>query len=120
MGFRGLCGVARLRQKISGYFLSMYIWFMLMSFVAPPPFPAQPAPLGPLETQDPKPYCPTVDDIRTLDYGNYGILLVMGSAGFVSSTVPHPQPYLLEAFRRPSWARVKKEAAPSRPDLEGS
>ena len=36
----------------------------------------------------------TVDDIkssitlRILNYGNYGIFLIMGSAGFISSTVP--------------------------------
>ena len=27
--------------------------------------------------------------LRTLNYGNYGIFLVMGNAGFVSSTVVH-------------------------------
>ena len=26
----------------------------------------------------------TVDDIRTLNYGNYGIFLIMGTAGFIS------------------------------------
>ena len=36
----------------------------------------------------------TVDDInpciilRTLNYGNYGIFLIMGNAGFASSTIP--------------------------------
>ena len=38
---------------------------------------------------------PGVDDIkhkscitlRTLNYGNYGIILIMGNAGFISSTV---------------------------------
>ena len=34
---------------------------------------------------------PTVDDInpalRTLDYGNYGIFLIMGNAGFISSAI---------------------------------
>ena len=37
---------------------------------------------------------PTVDDkktcmsLRTLNYGSYGIFLILGSAGFRSSTVP--------------------------------
>ena len=26
--------------------------------------------------------------LRTLNYGNYGIFLIMGNAGFLSSTVP--------------------------------
>ena len=31
----------------------------------------------------------TVDDIKTaLPYGNYGMFLILGTAGFVSATVP--------------------------------
>ena len=30
--------------------------------------------------------------LRTLDYGNYGIFLIMGNAGFISSTVGPPEP----------------------------
>ena len=37
----------------------------------------------------------TVDDrnpaLRTLNYGNYGIFLIMGNAGFISSTVGVPK-----------------------------
>ena len=28
--------------------------------------------------------------LRTLNYGNYGIFLIMGNAGFCPSTVPMP------------------------------
>ena len=34
--------------------------------------------------------------LRTLNYGNYGISLIMGDAGFISSTV-----LLLASLRRP-------------------
>ena len=33
--------------------------------------------------------------LRTLNYGNYGIFLIMGNAGFCPSTVVHPKPYTL-------------------------
>ena len=41
---------------------------------------------------------PAVDDrspaitFRTLNYGNYGTFLIMGHAGFISSTVRLPRP----------------------------
>ena len=42
----------------------------------------------------------------TLDYGNYGIFLIMGNAGFISSTV-----HLL-ALWQPALARGLKIQAP--------
>ena len=34
----------------------------------------------------------TVDSLRTLNYGSYGIFLIMGNAGFCPSTVRNPKP----------------------------
>ena len=32
-------------------------------------------------------YCKSCTTFRTLNYGNYGVYLIMGNAGFLSSTV---------------------------------
>ena len=42
--------------------------------------------------------------LRTLNYGNYGIFLIMGNAGFCPSTLPLVlQGVVLGAFQRPTF-----------------
>ena len=41
--------------------------------------------------------------LRTLNYGNYGIFLIMGNAGFCPSTVITPASTLREVVRPGAW-----------------
>ena len=50
--------------------------------------------------------------LRTLNYGNYGIFLIMGNAGFCPSAVEEPSWYPLEELEARREARTRVDSAP--------